>query len=213
MENNKIQKLIQFYMLATSLKDKIRTGWKTWNIDRQRIESVAEHIYGTCILAIAIDSEFDLNIDIYKVVMMLVLHEIEEVKIGDLTPFDKITAEEKRKIGKQAVEEVLAPLTKGINYIELIEEFEKLETKEAKFAKMCDKLEADIQAKIYCEENAIVMNNKENEHLLKDERIKGLIEKGAKSVADLYIEYDRPVFTEEVVEHIADYIKNNNLLK
>lgn len=213
MEDNKIQKLIQFYMLATSLKDKIRTGWKTWNIDRERVESVAEHIYGTCILAIAIDSEFDLKIDIYKVVMMLVLHEIEEIKIGDLTPFDKITAEEKRKIGKQAVEEVLDPLTKGINYIELIEEFEKLETKEAKFAKMCDKLEADIQAKIYCEENAIVMNNKENEHLLQDERIKGLIEKGAKSVADLYIEYDRPVFTEEVVEHIADYIKHNKLLK
>lgn len=212
MENNKIQKLIQFYMLSTSLKDKIRTGWKTWNIDRERVESVAEHIYGTCILAIAIDSEFNLDIDIYKVVMMLVLHEIEEVKIGDLTPFDKITQEEKRKIGKQAVEEVLSPLTKGINYIELIEDFEKLETKEAKFAKMCDKLEADIQAKIYCEENVIVMNSKENEHLLQDERIKGLIKKGAKSVADLYIEYDRPVFTEEVVEHIADYIKHNNLL-
>ena len=213
MGNEKIQKLIQFYLLATSLKDKIRTGWKTWNIDRQRVESVAEHIYGTCILAIAIDSEFDLEIDIYKVVMMLVLHEIEEVKIGDLTPFDRITHEEKRKIGKQAVEEVLAPLTKGINYIELIEEFEKLETKEAKFAKMCDKLEADIQAKIYCEENAIKMNDDKNAHLLQDERIKGLINKGAKSVADLYIEYDRPAFTEQVVEHIADYIKNNNLLK
>lgn len=213
MENEKIQKLIRFYLLATSLKDKIRTGWKTWNIDRQRIESVAEHIYGTCILAIAIDSEFDLKIDIYKVVMILVLHEIEEVKIGDLTPFDKITVEEKRKIGKQAVEEVLGSLTKGINYIELIEEFEKLETKEAKFAKMCDKLEADIQAKIYCEEKAIDMYNDKNAHLLQDDRIKKLLEKGAESVADLYIEYDRPVFTEEVVEHIADFIKKNNLLK
>lgn len=213
MENEKIQKLIRFYLLATSLKDKIRTGWKTWNIDRQRVESVAEHIYGTCILAIAIDSEFDLKIDIYKVVMMLTLHEIEEVKIGDLTPFDKITVEEKRKIGKQAVEEVLGSLTKGINYIELIEEFEKLETKESKFAKMCDKLEADIQAKIYCEERAIDMYNDKNAHLLQDDRIKGLLEKGAKSVADLYIEYDRPVFTEEVVEHIADFIKQNNLLK
>lgn len=212
MENNKIERLIQFYLLATKLKDKIRSGWKTWNIDRERVESVAEHIYGTCILAIAIDSEFDLNIDIYKVVMMLVLHEIEEVKIGDLTPFDKITKEEKRIIGKQAVEEVLGPLTKGINYIELIEEFEKLETKESKFAKMCDKLEADIQAKIYCEEKSIEMYNDKNAHLLQDDRIKGLLAKGAKSVADLYIEYDRPVFTEEVVEHIADFIKDNNLL-
>ena len=212
MENEKIQKLIKFYLLATRLKDKIRSGWNKWNIDRQRVESVAEHIYGTCILAIAIDSEFDLGIDIYKVVMMLTLHEIEEVKIGDLTPFDKITAEEKRRIGKLAVEEVLSPLTKGINYIELIEEFEKLETKEAKFAKMCDKLEADIQAKIYCEEKAIQMNDEKNADLLQDERIKKLIEEGAKSVADLYIEYDRHVFTQKEVENIADYIKNNTLL-
>ena len=78
---------------------------------------------------------------------------------------------------------------------------------------MCDKLEADIQAKIYCEEKAIDMYNDKNAHLLQDDRIKGLLEKGAKSVADLYIEYDRPVFTEEVVEHIADFIKQNNLLK
>ena len=102
----KIKNLLQFYLLATELKDKIRSGWKVWNIDRQRVESVAEHIYGTCILAISIDSKFELDVDLYKVVIMLVLHEIEEIKIGDLTPFDKVTKEEKRKIGKQAVEEI-----------------------------------------------------------------------------------------------------------
>ena len=91
----KIRNLLQFYLLATELKNKIRSGWKVWNIERERIESVAEHIYGVCILAISIDSQFELGIDLYKVVMMLVLHEIEEIKIGDLTPFDKQTKEEK----------------------------------------------------------------------------------------------------------------------
>ena len=188
---SKEERIINYYMVCNKLKNVIRTGWKDWNVKRERIESVAEHIFGTCILAIAIDSEFDLKIDIYKVVMMLVLHEIEEVKIGDLTPFDKVTTEEKRVIGRQAVEEILGPLAKGINYIKLIEEFENLETKEAKFAKMCDKLEADIQAKIYCEEKSIKMNDERNIELLQDERIKGLIEKGAKSVADLFFEYDK----------------------
>ena len=56
------------------------------------------------------------------------------------------------------------------------------------------------------------MYNDKNAHLLQDDRIKGLIEKGAKSVADLFVEYDRPVFTEKVVENIADYIKDNDLL-
>lgn len=101
MNDKSIINMIKFYLLATELKDKIRSGWKVWNIDRSRVESVAEHIYGTCILAIGIDSEFDFKIDLQKVIMMIVLHEIEEIEIGDLTLFDKITKEEKRKKRKR----------------------------------------------------------------------------------------------------------------
>ncbi len=209
----KIKNLLKFYLLATELKEKIRSGWKVWNIDRQRVESVAEHIYGTCILAISIDSQFELNIDLYKVIIMLVLHEIEEVKIGDLTLFDKVTQEQKRKMGKEAVEEVLSTLDKKIEYIKLIEEFENMETKESVFAKMCDKLEADIQCKIYCEEKCIDINKKENQHLLKYARIEKLLNNGEKTVADLFIENDRPIYTQKVFEEIANYIKNNDLLK
>lgn len=209
----KIKNLLQFYLLATELKEKIRSGWKVWNIDRERVESVAEHIYGTCILAISIDSQFELDIDLYKVIIMLVLHEIEEIKIGDLTPFDKITKEEKKKIGKQAVEEVLSTLDKKVQYIELIEEFENMQTNESMFAKMCDKLEADIQCKLYCEEKCIDINKKENEYLLKDSRVQKLLQNGEKTVADLFVENDRSIFKEKIFENIANYIKSNDLLK
>lgn len=209
----KIKNLLQFYLLVTELKDKIRSGWKVWNIDRERVESVAEHIYGTCILAISIDSQFELEIDLYKVIIMLVLHEIEEIKIGDLTPFDKVTKEEKRKMGKQAVEEVLSTLDKKVQYIELIEEFENMKTNESMFAKMCDKLEANIQCKLYCEENCIDINKKENAYLLKDSRIENLLNNGEKTVADLFVENDRPIYKEKTFENIADYIKSNDLLK
>ncbi len=65
--NEKINNIIKFYNLATTLKDKIRSGWKLWHVSKERLESVAEHIYGTYILAIAIDSEFEVNIDLNKV--------------------------------------------------------------------------------------------------------------------------------------------------
>ncbi len=213
MDIEKIENILKFYLLVSQLKDKIRSGWKVWNIERDRVESVAEHIYGTCMLAIAIDSEFKLDIDIYKVVMILVIHEIEEIKIGDLTPFDKVTKEEKRNLGKKAVEEILASLTDKAKYIDLIEEFEKMETKEAKFAKMCDKLEANIQCKIYCEENCLDINKKENEYLLEDVRIQKLLKKGEKTIADLFIENDKPKYTEKVFEDIANYIKEKRLLE
>lgn len=212
MGNEKIKKLLQFYLLATELKNKIRSGWKVWNIDRERVESVAEHIYGTCMLAIAIDSEFELKIDLYKVVMMLVLHEIEEIKIGDLTPFDKVTHAEKRKLGKQAVEEIFGILSKNIEYVALVNEFEEMETKEAVFAKMCDKLEADIQAKLYCEEGNMDIKNRKNAQLLKDERIEKMLKNGETTIADLFIENDRPIFTDKVFENIVDFVKKNDLL-
>ena len=215
MNTEKIQNIIHFYVLASTLKDKIRRGWKVWHIERERVESVAEHIYGTCMLAIAIDSEYDFNIDLMKVIKMLVIHELEEIEIKDFTPFDKISNEEKRKIGKVAVEDVLKDLTKKEELIELIEEFENMKTKESIFAKMCDKLESDILCKLYCEEHSLDVNKDENKQLLKDERIQNLIENGSKTISDFFVENHKKeiLHQDKVFEEIADYIKNNTLLK
>ena len=56
----KLKNSMRFYMLATQLKYKIRSGWDKshWNVSKERLESIAEHVYGTCILALSIDSEF-----------------------------------------------------------------------------------------------------------------------------------------------------------
>ena len=215
MNTEKIQNIIHFYVLASTLKDKIRRGWKIWHIERERVESVAEHIYGTCMLAIAIDSEYDFNVDLMKVIKMLVIHELEEIEIKDFTPFDKISNEEKRKIGKVAVDDVLKDLTKKEELIELIEEFENMKTKESIFAKMCDKLESDIQCKLYCEEHCLDVNKNENKPILEDKRIQNLIENGSKTVADFFVENHKKeiLHQDRVFEEIADYIKNNTLLK
>lgn len=212
MEKSKIENAIQFYLLATELKDTVRSGWNEehWNIDRERLESVSEHIYGCCILAIAIDSEFELKINLKKSILMLVIHELEEIKIGDLTPFEKISKEEKRKIGKEAVYEVLKGLMKANEYIDLINEFEEMQTSEAKFCKMIDKLECDLQAKIYCEENRGNISNVKNTAILKDERIQRMMHNGNKTVAEFFIEADKPMYVDEFLE-IADFVKNNDL--
>jgi len=105
---NKNDNILKFYLLATSLKNKIRQGSIYWNVTAPRRESIAEHVYDTCILAIAIHSEYNVNVDISKVLKMLVIHELEEIIIGDITPFDNVTLKEKEEIGKKAVAENLA---------------------------------------------------------------------------------------------------------
>ena len=210
---NKIKKIISFYVLTNSLKEKIRSGWKSWNISAERLESVAEHIYGTCMLAIAIDSEYDLDIDIRKVVLMLTMHEIEEIRIGDLTPFDRVTPEQKREMGKKAVKEILNGLVKEEEYYNLIQEFDDCNTNEAIFARMCDKLEADLQCKIYTERGEADIHKIECENLLQDERIIKLMNNGANKLSDLFVGFDMPIYIKEEFKQIAEYIKDNNIIK
>ena len=49
--------VVNFYVTCNKLKDVVRTGWKDWGVKRFRIESIAEHIYGVQMLAIAMWSE------------------------------------------------------------------------------------------------------------------------------------------------------------
>lgn len=105
----KAKNVVEFYLFCNELKHLIRTGGRDWHVDSDRLESVAEHIYGVEMLAMAIYSEYDFDIDLKKVVMMVALHELEEIVIGDLTQF-QISREEKARLGHEAVRDVLAPL-------------------------------------------------------------------------------------------------------
>lgn len=103
---DKAKNVLKYYVFCNTLKDVVRTGWKDWNVNRERLESIAEHIYGVQMLAIAMKSEYDYDVNIEKVLKMLAVHETEEIVIGDLTFFD-INREEKNKIGHRAVEKFL----------------------------------------------------------------------------------------------------------
>ena len=107
--NNRIKDVVSFYALCSKLKDTIRKGPLTWNANRERIESVAEHIYGVQMLAISIYYQFDYKLDLNKIIYMLAIHELEEIEIGDLA-FYEITKEEKLANGKKATNYILKDL-------------------------------------------------------------------------------------------------------
>ena len=209
--DERLKSTMRFYLLATQLKYKIRSGWdKThWNVNKERIESIAEHIYGTCILALVIDSEFETNLDINKVIKMLVLHELGEVVIGDITPFDNVTPEEKMRREHAAIREVLGDLIKKEEYFALLLEFDERKTKEAIFAYHCDKLDADLQAKVYqdmgCQNP---LNMQENNVVFKSERIQQMVQNGANTAFDIWYEWDKSLYADdERFSNLLDYIK------
>ena len=214
MENNKIMNAMNFYLLATQLKYKIRSGWDKyhWNISSDRIESIAEHVYGVCILAISLDSEFDFGIDLDKVLKMLIIHEIGEVLIGDITPFDNITLEQKQEIEHQAMSDVLGSLMKKEELLNLLFEFDEGKTKESRFAYLCDKLEADIQAKVYQDTGyQHSLADQANNVVFKSPKIAEMLANGATTAFDIWYEWDKNKFiTNPIFKEILEYIKNNN---
>jgi len=174
---NKEQSVVEFYVLCNKLKNIVRTGWKDWGVKRHRVESIAEHIYGVQMLAISMWSQYGYDIDIKKVLFMLAIHELEETIIGDLTQF-QIDKNKKEEMGHKAIKRILSQLIQGPSIEELILEFDERETPEAKFAYQCDKLECDIQCKLYDEENCVDLNNQENNTTAKNSTVKELLDSG-----------------------------------
>ena len=209
MKNNNI---IRFYMLANTLKEKLRTGWVEIEIAKERTESVAEHIYGTLILAIAIDSEYSLELDMLKVLKMLILHEIEEILMPDFTVRADITPEEKIKMGKTCVHQVVKDLYKEEEIENLLDEFNKRETKEAKFCFLIDKIECDFQAKIYDLQGVMDYDKAEEDLKYYGDRA-AEIERNSHTASDFWIEYDKPKYQdEEIFKNLIEDIQATNKL-
>ena len=193
----KEKNVIAFYVLCTKLKNVVRSGWKEWGVKRERVESIAEHIYGVQMLAICMWSEYHYEIDIKKTLAMLALHELEEIVIGDITQFDEKT-NIKQNAGHLAVEKILKPLCNGKTIEELIFEFDERKSPEARFAFQCDKLECDLQCKLYDEENCVDLKNQKGNIALRDGNVQKLMKTG-KSWSEMWLLFS---------QHRYNYDKN-----
>lgn len=207
---NKAQNVIKFYNTTNTLKTLIRKGWLNWHVKAERVESVAEHVYATQMLALAMYSEYKYELDIQKVLYMLAIHELEETIIGDLT-FKDISKEEKEKIGHEAVENILKDLLSGEEIKKLIFEFDAKETNEALFAYHCDKLECDLQCKLYDEANLVDLKDQ----LESDNHNKNTIErmkKGEITWSYAWMNHDRPYFEKDQnFLEVLDYAIENKI--
>ena len=205
---SKEENVINYYVLCNKLKNVIRTGWNDWKVNRDRIESVAEHIYGVQMLALAMKSEYQYDIDIMKVLYMLAIHELGETIIGDLTQF-QISKEEKEKMEHDAVHNILSSLIDGEQIEALFLEFDSHETPEAMFAYQCDKLECDIQSKLYDQEGCVDLEHQEGNATLNNELVKELLDDG-RSWSDMWIEFgQRKNQYDQNFMAVSDYVKNN----
>ena len=214
-DSEKNRKVFKFYYLNRTLKEKIRSGWdeKHLNINYDRIEKISEHVVGTIALAIALDLELDFNINLDEVISTLCIHEIGEIKIGDITPFDDISPEVKRKIEHTAMKKIINNLSNWEELLEKLFDFDDQKTEESKFAYYCDKLEADIQAKVYQDMGCHhPLTEQENNVVFKSSRVQQMVKDGAETAFDIWYHYDKEIYKDSpVFTKVLHYVKNNNI--
>lgn len=206
----KEENIINYYVICNRLKNIIRTGWKDWNVKRDRIESVAEHIFGTQMLAIAMKSEYQYDVNIMKVIFMLAVHELGEAVIGDLTQF-QISKQEKEKLEHEAVHRILDDLLDGNQIEQLFLEFDSHNTKESIFAYQCDKLECDLQSKLYDEEGCVDLTKQDGNDTMKNKKVQYLLENDA-SWSTMWLQYGQQVYPyDDNFRAVSNYAINNEI--
>lgn len=141
MKNDNIAGILEFLRNSERLKNVTRTSWTS---EGQR-ESVAEHTWRLCLMALVLGREFD-GIDMARLMKMCVIHDLGEAIGGD------ISATLQPPEGKSAQEradllELLKPLPQSARaeIVDLWDEYEAAASPEARLAKALDKLETIMQ--------------------------------------------------------------------
>ena len=215
-EDKKLGNLVDFYVSALSLKDIIRTGWDKdhWNVLKERLESVAEHTYSTMILAMSMHSVFDYeNIDINKVIKMLLIHDLGEKTIGDIPEFDP-RKNNKKERELLAFKEIVSNLPNKKEFVDLFIEFSLMETPESIYANLCDKMDCDIMSKFHEDNGYNHLDGQENNPAYNSKEVQKILNSGFNTVADCFIEYDAKHYQiDDNFMKVLRYVQKNNINK
>ena len=140
-ENERLRKQIEFIIEADKLKSIYR---QTFLMNGSRNENSAEHSWHLGIMAILLaDHSFYKDIDILRVLKMVLIHDIVEIDAGDTFCYDAKKNEDKREREEKAADRIfrILPLKQAEELRDLWEEFEEMKTHEAKFAASLDRLQ------------------------------------------------------------------------
>jgi putative hydrolase of HD superfamily len=141
--NEKLENQFNFIIEIDKIKSIFR---KSKLFDGSRFENDAEHSWTIALMAFLLKEYANFSVDIEKVMLMLLIHDIVEIDSGDV--FLYAPERNNAHINEQkAAERIFGLLGKGQGeyFIKLWNEFEEQKTNEAKFAMVFDRLEPLLQ--------------------------------------------------------------------
>lgn len=139
MASNRLEQQMAFIVEIDKLK---RVDRQTLIVDGTRPENSAEHSWHIALMALLMVEHIDQrsDIDLLKVVKMLLVHDIIEIDAGDVFAYDEDEEREERE--KKAGRRIfgLLPKDQAEELYQLWREFEERQTPEAHYAASLDRL-------------------------------------------------------------------------
>jgi len=139
--------ILDFLRRAERLKNVTRSAYTS----QGRRESVAEHTWRLCLMAMLLEKSFP-EVDFARLAKMCIVHDLGEALNGDIPAPEQARAAAEGKPAKAADERrdllaLLEPLPEPLRgeIVELWDEYEAATTPEARLAKALDKLETILQ--------------------------------------------------------------------
>ena len=138
--DDRMRKQIEFTLLMDKQKNIFRQNHLA---DNSRRENDAEHAWHMAVMAYLFREYANEDIDMSKVILMCLIHDVVEIEAGDTYAYDeeaKKSQREREEIAKKHIFGML-PSDQGRELEALFDEFEAQETAEARFAKAMDNLQ------------------------------------------------------------------------
>lgn len=121
--------------------DKVKNIFRqTYLADGRRKENDAEHSWHIALMAYLLQEYAEEPVDVPKVMLMVLIHDLVEIDAGDTYAYDSEGAKTKREREVKAAERIfgILPEDQGVYLRELWDEFEEYETADAKYAHLLD---------------------------------------------------------------------------
>lgn len=136
----RLEQQLSFIMELDKMK---QIGRQTYLADGSRKENDAEHSWHLALMAFILAEYSNEPVDVCKTMKMVMLHDVIEIDAGDTYAYDSAGNETKRERELQAAERLyrLLPEDQATEYRALWDEFEAMETPEARFANTLDKIQ------------------------------------------------------------------------
>ena len=138
--DQRIKKQLEFSLEIDKVKNIFR---QTHLSNHGRRENDAEHSWHMAVMAYLLKEYANEEIDIAKVMLMCLIHDIVEIDAGDTYAYDEVNLETQKEREDAAKERIFSILPKEQKeeLVALFDEFEAYETAESKFAHAMDNLQ------------------------------------------------------------------------